>query len=47
MPILMHNYRDERDTFQRRSGYASHGTKAAAPNARLVDVPRSFQECLV
>jgi hypothetical protein len=35
---------DERDAFLRRSGDASHSTKAAAPTARLVDVPRSSRE---
>ena len=35
---------DERDAFLRRSGDASQSTKAAAPTARLVDVPRSSHE---
>ena len=35
---------DERDAFLRRSGDASHSTRAAAPTARLVDVPRSSHE---
>jgi hypothetical protein len=35
---------DERDAFLRRSRDASHGTRAAAPTARLVDVPRSSHE---
>jgi len=35
---------DEREAFLRRSGDASHSTKAAAPTARLVDLPRSSHE---
>lgn len=35
---------DERDAFLRRSGDAFHSSRAAAPTARLVDVPRSSHE---
>ena len=35
---------DERDAFLRRSADASHSSRAAAPTARLVDVPRSSHE---
>ena len=35
---------DERDAFLRRSRDASQGTRAPAPTARLVDVPRSSHE---
>jgi hypothetical protein len=35
---------DERDAFLRRSRDASHSSRAAAPTARLVDVPRSSRE---
>jgi hypothetical protein len=35
---------DERDAFLRRSRDASHSAKAAAPTARLVDVPRPSHE---
>jgi hypothetical protein len=35
---------DERDAFLRRSGDASQSTRAAAPTARLVNVPRSSHE---
>jgi hypothetical protein len=35
---------DERDAFLRRSGDASYSTRAPAPTARLVDLPRSSRE---